>query len=125
MTFSNTVYIFGAAVLILLIIAFFIQIHRIWRVRFLLKNFKHELQKLNLNLENIITYIHGKNIPSNIKKSSRSICRNCVFRQTFIETGDLQVFLYQCKLDQRKISLNDTCKRYQKDLQNTQINGDN
>lgn len=125
MTFGDTVYIFGAAVLILLIIAFFIQIHRIWRVRFLLKNFKHELQKLNLNLENIITYISGKNIPSNINKSSRTICRNCVFRQTFIETGELRVFLYKCKLDQRKISLSDTCKRYQRDLQNTQINGDN
>jgi len=121
MTPAEIKYGIGIAFLIILIAAFFFQIRRIWRIRFMLKHFMVELQKLNMNLENIITYIHGKTKIRESRKSSQEICKNCMFRLTYVEPGTDNVFLYQCKLNQRKITLSDTCKRFQKDLQNTQI----
>lgn len=109
----------GLGILAVLVVLFFTQIHRIWKVRIVMRNFLQEIVKLNENLENIITYIQGKE--KTAKKSDRKICKYCAYRQTFVEPEAKKLFMYQCKIDNRNISLKDTCKRFTKDLQNTQL----
>jgi len=121
MTQSDIQTIIGAIFLLILTGIFILQIHRMWKIRTIMKNFLNELRTLNENLNAIANCIHGK---SGIKEntwSSRTICKYCLFRQTFIIPDSPKVFFYQCKLDKRKISLKYTCKRFQKDLLNTQI----
>ena len=111
----------GIAFIILLLAVFFYQINRIWKIRTLMRNFLLEMEKLNNNLENITRYIYGKSKTVNKPVSAQSICKNCMFRLTFVNPGSTSVFSYQCRLDSRKITLKDTCKRFQKDLQSSQI----
>jgi len=111
----------GFTILLIAILAFFFQINRIWKIRLVMKNFLSEIMRLNENLDNIISYIQGKEKLGHSADSHKKICKYCIFRQTFVNPDSPRVFYYQCKLDTRKISLKDSCKRFQKDLQNSQI----
>lgn len=114
-------YIIGTTLIAALIVVFFFQIRRIWRVRSVMKNFLQELKKLNNNVEHIIDYINGKLGTEDNKQSSNTICRYCLHRLTYFLPDSPNLFSYKCKLDRKTIKLNYTCKRFKKDLQDTQI----
>ncbi|KPK93469.1 hypothetical protein AMJ80_05950 [bacterium SM23_31] len=115
-------YFIGIGLTALLIIIFFFQIRRIWHVRYIMKNFLKELKKFNNNIDNLINYINGKSeTEDNYQSSSHAICKNCIHRLTYFLPDSPTLFSYKCKLNRRAITLHDTCKRFKKDLQDTQI----
>ena len=107
--------------LFLFVSLFVIQISRLWKIRVIINKFLFDLRKLNDNLDTVIRHIHGKSKSKNRPEKTRTICKFCLFRLTFVNPDSPKVFFYQCKLDDKKISLSDTCKKFQKDLLNTQI----
>ncbi len=115
----NIIYITGAAVFAALTLLLFFQIRRIWKIRYLLKNFLIELQKINRNVENILSFVKNKSATADFSTKSKPVCANCSFRQTFLVPETSNMFSYQCKLDKRNIILSDTCKRFKKDFQDT------
>ena len=118
----DMIYLITIGIITALTVVFFYQIRRIWRIRVIIKNFLQELKKLNKNVDHIITYINGNTVSKDGTYSSESICKNCLFRLTYPpELDSAGIFTYRCKFDQRSILLTDTCRRFQKDLLNTQI----
>jgi len=111
--------IIGLSAAALLILSY--QIKRAWKLRYLLKKFLEELKKLNENINNVVTFIHGKSLRFDAAMNTKEICGNCIFRETFLMEETVDIFSYQCKLDKRVITLSDSCKRYKKDLQDTNI----
>ena len=111
--------IIGITAAVVLLVIFFIQIKRIVRLKTLLTGFLHELKTLNNNLSNIIRYIHGKTTPDHNPDAVKQVCHNCVHRLAYISPDLPEAFLYKCKLDDRIIGLNDTCKRFQNYFQGT------
>jgi len=114
-------YLIGITLIAGLVVVFFIQIRRIWRVRYIMKNFLQELKKLNNNVDHIIDYINGKSETEDNDQSSNATCKYCLHRLTYFLPDSPNLFSYKCKLDRRTITLNNTCKRFKKDLQDTQI----
>ena len=114
-------YLIGISLIAGLIVVFFFQIRRIWRVRYIMKNFLQELKKLNNNVDHIIDYINGKSETEDNVQSSNATCKHCTYRLTYFLPGAPNLFSYKCKLDRKTITLNNTCKRFKKDLQDTQI----
>jgi len=110
-----TVVTFAAAACIILLV----QIHRIWQMRYILKHYVEEVKTLNTNIEKIIRYVNDKS--SRPVQTSDKVCERCYYRQTYVTPFSPGQFEYKCKLDQRAVILTDTCKRFQRDFQNTQI----
>ncbi len=116
---DTIVYILFGAVLLSAGIAT-LYITRAWNVRPVLKEFLSEMRTLNSNVDLILNFMSSETDSSSDKKKAvHSICRNCAHRTTFYEINAQDIFNYKCKRDMRTISLQDTCKRFEPDLQNS------
>lgn len=112
-------YLIALSVAVLTSIVLVVQIRRLWQMRYILRRYLQELKTLNANLERIIHFVNDKaNRPA---KTPDTVCQNCYFRMTYVTAESPGEFVYRCRLDQRAITLSDTCKRFQRDFQNTRI----
>ena len=45
-------------------------------------------------------------------KNYKKICKNCQFRETFVDDSGKDIFVYHCKLRQKQIKLEENCPEF-------------
>lgn len=104
------------------IVLLFFQVKKMWKIKITLDVFLSDLKNLNKNINQIINFSENRCINiSNLNVVEEKICENCKNRVTYLDFSFENIFYYKCRLNNKDIALNNTCKNYQKDLQNSKI----
>jgi len=98
------------------------QARKLWKTKKVIDQFLSEVKFLNFNLKNAISLMERekKNTPRKVLLIKR-VCENCKFRQTYCLPESENIFMYFCKIKNKQIKLNNTCKMFQKVFQSSKI----
>ena len=99
-----------------------INAKKLLRIKSNLELFLLDIIRLNENIQSIIDISKGKCTGAvDLDGIQKRICENCKNRVTYIDFSNRDFFQYKCKLNNKDIKLDYTCKSFQKDLQNSKI----
>ena len=120
---SHNIFIYCLSLFLILLLLFLgHQIHKIWRMKSRMEHYLGDLRVLNdkvlAGTEPVV--VKKTNVQQDSQSAIRT-CEHCKNRITFITQDGDDLMVYECKLDDRSIALEDTCDQYVRDLHISRI----
>ena len=99
-------------------VLFILQVRKLFRIKFILEKSLNDLKRLNKGIHYLFQSNNAEGIDDIYSPpTQKKICESCKNRFTFIDySSETNLFIYTCKLTNERISLNQTCKNYQRDF---------
>ena len=119
----DNIFIYCLSLFLTLLLLFLAhQIHKIWRMKSRMEHYLGDLRALNEKVlagtEPVV--VKTTNVHQDSQSTTRT-CEHCKNRVTFITQDGDDLMVYECKLNDRSIALEDTCEQYVRDLHISRI----